>query len=96
MSKTLLASSNTWPVRTGQSRRAYAVIHEYGDGPCSTRGRRPTTAGSLNRTQPMDKVVESIRVVKSPLGLRSQGRVTPAPRTAPVGMGQGPPGRPHG
>jgi hypothetical protein len=44
----------------------------------------------------MDKVVESIRVVKSPLGLRSQGRVAPAPRTAPVGMGQGPPGRPHG
>lgn len=44
----------------------------------------------------MDKVVESIRIVKSPVGLRSQQRVTPAPRTAPVGIAQGPPGRPHG
>ena len=92
MSKTLLASSNAWPARTGQSHRVYAVIHEYGDGPWCIRGRRPSTAGSLMRTQPMDKVVESIRVVKSPADLRSQGRRAPAPRTAPVGMSQGPPG----
>jgi hypothetical protein len=96
MSKTLLVSSNAWPTRIGQSRRASAVIHEYGDGPWCNRGRRLTTAGSLMRTQPMDKVVESIRVVKSPMDLRSRQRVAPAPHTAPAGMGQGPPGRPHG
>ena len=55
----------------------------------------------------MDKVVESIRIVKSPLGLRSQERaaspparlrsaVALVPRTAPVGKSQGPPGRPCG
>ncbi len=51
----------------------------------------------------MDKVVESIRVVKGPMGLRSQERsasplarlsraVTAALRTAPVGNGKSPPG----
>lgn len=51
----------------------------------------------------MDNVVESIRVVKRPMGLRSQERsagllagpsraVAAAPRAAPAGKGQGPPG----
>jgi hypothetical protein len=55
----------------------------------------------------MHKVVESIRVVKGPMGLRSQAlAVSPlawlspwlatAPRTAWAGKGQGPPGRPPG
>jgi hypothetical protein len=54
----------------------------------------------------MDNVVESIRVVKGPMGLRSEERVASLPagspravaatrRTARAGQGQGPPGRPH-
>jgi hypothetical protein len=55
----------------------------------------------------MHKVVESIRVVKGPMGLRSQELVASplawlspllvtASRTGWVGKGQGPPGRPPG
>jgi len=84
MSKKLLESSNHTTRMDQLIAWVYAVIHKYGDGLCCTRGRRPTTAGSLVRSQLMDRL---------PAG--SPRAVSATRRTARAGQGQGPPGRPH-